>query len=106
MLNRLDITQRTMLRRIVGWVSYADDSWEERGRRMAERLRRCLVLHPVKDWSERINERKVKMIESQHDWPYWTKAVVQWSPFECVDLNYCAAHRFRGHPHQRWDDNI
>ena len=70
MLNRIDITQRTMLRRIVGWVSYADDSWEERGRRMAERLCRCLDLHPVEDWSERVTQRKMKMIESQHDWPY------------------------------------
>ena len=97
MLSRVDITQRTMLRRIVGWVSYADDSWEERGRRMAERLRRCLVLHPVKDWSERINERKVKMIESQHDWPYWTWHSYAWHPL---------IKRLPGRPAVRWHDGV
>ena len=100
------MAQRTMLRRIVGWVSYSNDSWEEHGRRMAQRLRRCLELYPVGDWSERVHERKLLMIEKQHEWPYWTKAVVQWSPFECVDLNYHVAYRSPGHPHQRWDDSI
>ena len=104
MLNRLDIAQRTMLRRIVGWVNYADDTWEESGRRMAERLRQCLALRPVKNWSECINERKVKMIESQHEWPYWTKFAIEWSPFECAELNYHRAYRSPGRPRQRWDD--
>ena len=37
-----------MLRRMVGWVNYADDTWEESGRRMAERLRQCLASRPIK----------------------------------------------------------
>ena len=32
--HRIDVTQRVMLRRMVGWTSYGDNSWEERGRRM------------------------------------------------------------------------
>ena len=32
--SRLDVTQRVMLRRMVGWVSFTRDTWEERGRKM------------------------------------------------------------------------
>ena len=106
MLHRIDVTQRTMLRRIVGWVCYSDDSWGDNGRRMANRLRRCLELHPLKDWSEMINERKAKMIENESEWPYWTKSAVKWSPVECARLNFHFPYRVVGHPHQRWNDNI
>ena len=34
--NRLDVTQRVMLRRMIGWVSFTGDTWEARGRRMKE----------------------------------------------------------------------
>ena len=48
LLHRIDVVQRAMLRRIIGWVCYNDDTWEDRGRRMAEKLRTCLLLHPMK----------------------------------------------------------
>ena len=62
-LERIDITQRIMMRKLVGRICYAEDSWEDRGRRMSERLARCLSLHPLKNWSVLINERETKLIE-------------------------------------------
>ena len=106
LLDRIDIVQRTMLRRIVGWVCYAEDSWEDSGRRMATRLRRCRELHPLEDWSTLVHKRKIKMIESRSEWPYWTEAAVMWSPFECASLNFNVPYRCAGHPHQRWDDGL
>ena len=48
--NRIDATQRVMLRRMVGWTSYGDTSWEERGRRMKYRLERSLATYPIEFW--------------------------------------------------------
>ena len=50
--SRLDVVQRTMLRKMIGWVSSTEDDWETIGHKMKERLRRCLELYPIADWSE------------------------------------------------------
>ncbi len=39
--NRLDVVQRVMLKRIIGWICYSEDTWEDRGRRMAEKMRKA-----------------------------------------------------------------
>ena len=106
LLSRIDVVQRVMLRRIIGWVCYNDDTWEERGRRMAEKLRCCLLLYPVKTWSVTVNERKVKVVESLNELPFWSKASINWNPPDCVIYNLSGACRPRGHPCQRWYDNI
>ena len=107
LLNRIDVVQRVMLRRMIGWVCYnGEDSWEERGRRMAEKLRNCLVLHPVKTWSIVVNERKVKVVESIHELPFWSETSINWNPYDCVRYNLNVAYRVRGRPCQRWCDNI
>ena len=61
-LERLHITQRRMLRQMVGWACYDDESSEERGRRMKKRIESALELHLVMDWSKRLAIRTVKMI--------------------------------------------
>ena len=48
----LNIVQRTMLRRLVGWVCTNDDTWEERGRRMKNRMSSCLSRYHINEWSE------------------------------------------------------
>ena len=45
--SQLDIVQSTMLRRMVGWMCYGGDSWEERGRRMKRRLEVALTRFPL-----------------------------------------------------------
>ena len=92
---------------MIGWVCYnGDDSWEERGRRMAEKLRSCLLLYPVKIWSIVVNERKVKVVESIHELPFWSEASINWNPYDCVRYNLNVAYRVCGRPCQRWCDNI
>ena len=61
-LKKLDAVQNRMLRRIVGWVSFEDEPWEEIGRRMKVRLQRALALHPVSRWSDRIHNSKVGIL--------------------------------------------
>ena len=60
--NRLDITQRVMLRRMIGWVSFTGDTWEERGRRMKGRLERALANCPVEKWSTIIHGKKLSLM--------------------------------------------
>ena len=105
-LERINIVQRSMPRKMVGWICCAEDSWEDRGRRMSARLARCLQLHPVKKWSEAINERKAKLSECEVELPYWTRLALGWNPFECSSFNRNSPYRVRGHPHQRWDDTL
>ena len=93
---RLDITQRRMLRRMVGWVCYDDESWEERGRRMKKRLESALELRPVMDWSKRLAIRTDKMIRSIEAAPHWTRLAYQWDPRTCSNLNEHDARRPRG----------
>ena len=50
-LVKLDIAQRKMLRRMVGWVIFDDDIWENFGRRMKARFKRGLMKYPILDWS-------------------------------------------------------
>ena len=41
-LKKREAVQNRMLRRIVGWVSFSGETWEETGRRMKNRLERAL----------------------------------------------------------------
>ena len=100
-LQRLDTTQRCMLRRIVGWVGFDNESWEERGRRMKKRLMTALELRPVMDWSKRLKKKKEKMICSLDFAPHWTKLAYQWQPLTCSILNEHHARRPRGRPRTR-----
>ena len=52
-LEKLDATQWKMMRRMVGWVLFSDDTWETAGRRMKDRLLTATTMHPIKAWSER-----------------------------------------------------
>ena len=50
---KMDVTQRRMLRKIVGWIRFDDEDWEVTGRRMKARLEAGLRQYPIKTWSER-----------------------------------------------------
>ena len=53
-----------MFRRIIGLVSVAGETWEERERRLKIRLQRCLEKCPVNDWSQGIQHRKTKLLNA------------------------------------------
>ena len=93
---RLDVVQRTMFRRMVGWLCSADDTWEMAGHRMKYRLKKCLEMYPIKDWSETITDRKKKLMSSMNEMPFWTKSACEWDVVECSSANFCRASRLRG----------
>ena len=104
--DRLNVAQRTMLRRLVGWVCSDDDTWEERGRRMKHKMSSCLSRYPICEWSESIYERKLKCLSDVASLPFWTHSAINWDPVSCRSANFGSAFRSRGHPFTRWYDDI
>ena len=45
LFNRIDITQRKMLRSIIGWRFRVNETWEERGHHMKEKLEILYVVN-------------------------------------------------------------
>jgi len=106
-LDKLDITQRKMLRRMVGWVISDDDTWEDAGRRMKARLEGALMRYPILDWSLQRNRNRERIMTrvAEDLCPELVSAAIAWQPAEMpiteVDV---MPHRDRGRPRQRWDD--
>ena len=63
-LNRLDATQCRMMRTIVGWVRYDEESWETTGRRMKNRLAAALASNPARTWSEVRDKNRARLREN------------------------------------------
>ena len=51
MFRDMDILQRKMLRRIVGWRRNSNESWETTMSRMKERMQRAQYLYHYKAWT-------------------------------------------------------
>ena len=49
---QLDILQRKMLRRIIGWRRHPDEDWHSTMRRMNDRMSKGFDLYQWKNWSE------------------------------------------------------
>ena len=103
---RLDVTQRVMFRRMIGWVSSTGDTWEERGRKMKRRLERALKNYPVEYWSLCIQSKKVSIMGSVNELPAWTRAAFNWDPLITQHLNVSQPYRDVGRPSSRWNDGI
>ena len=104
--NRLDVTQRVMFRRMIGWVSSTGDTWEERGRKMKLRLERALRNYPVEDWSLCIHSKKVSLVSRVNEMPAWTRAAFKWDPLASQHLNSVQPYRYAGRPLSRWNDGV
>ena len=105
-LSRLDTTQRKMLRRIIGWINFSDESWEQRGRRMKTRLANALELHPVSKWSQSVRERKRKILATKSSLPQIVQKALDWDPKACAFLNLQTPFRCAGRPRTRWYENV
>ena len=107
-LEQLDVTQRKTMRNIVGWAHVEDDSWEDAGRRMKERLENALRQHPIASWSDTTwkRKRKLQCRVTSSDAPKVTKMAFEWSPPSCAARNGTRPGRHRGHPRQRWHDGL
>lgn len=60
-LAKLDVARSKMLRKIVGWRCQVEDSWEQIGQKMKQRVANALALQPVDVWSEVLVDRKSKL---------------------------------------------
>ena len=94
-----------MLRRIVGWIAYTDETWEEIGHRMKDRLQQSLTRYPIRDWSATLKRRKEVLKLKYEGLPYWTKCAMKWDP-RTTPGNLQVTHRLVGRPPKRWDDLI
>ena len=102
LLCKLDRVQRCMLRKIVGWIWYENDSFEERGRRMKLRLQRALEIWPVKKWSLQWHERKQSLKDQMTNSPSWTQAAYSRLPPDCDTQNGSTTYPSAGRPRTRW----
>ena len=93
----LDITQRKMLRRIVGYVRQENESWEKTGRRMKQRLANALAQHPLNDWSKERRIQRDRLKRKMEDAPYSPLTALSYAWLPC-------SSRPRGRPRQRWTD--
>ena len=55
---KVDITLRKMLRRIVGWRRIPDEPWDITMKRMKDRVNDALEQWPIKPWSDRVTLSK------------------------------------------------
>ena len=97
-LEKLDATQRKMMRKIVGWQRASDETWETTGRKMKAKLEAALQQQPVKPWSASRSELRQGLL-AKLERPHANelmKVVYAWS------LAPPGAKRPRGHPFQRW----
>ena len=101
MQNKIDITQRKMLRRIVGWVRIPNELWATTMHRMNGRLQNAMRQHPVKPWSNRIADAKWKYVHrlKKMDHDKWPVLACRWRPDMVIDPDYIAQpKRKQGHP--------
>ena len=99
----LDILQRKMLRRIVGWARVDGEEWCETMRRMRMKVESALRLQPVEVWSKQLLRRQFRMVcRLSHRRDEWAMRVSRWSPI----LTNADACRARGRPTTRWDDRL
>ena len=107
-MQKLDIVQRKMLRKMVGWVFDSEDTWEDAGRRMKLRLQTALNLHPIDDWSAVINKRKQALLHRimSDGAPRLPKLAFERSPVACSNQNNNQPCHQRGHPRRRWHDHL
>lgn len=61
-LNKTEIDQRKMLRKIAGWVRIKNEPWEDTMRRMKDRVACALQQHLVMPWKKRIGQYLWKFI--------------------------------------------
>ena len=107
--DQVDITQRKMLRKIIGWRRVPDEPWDITMRRMKLRMSSALDQWYIKPWSMRINLSRwshacrVKAVEPER----WVSLACKWKPDSTFDLWHdCVPYRSVGRPVLKWDDSL
>ena len=104
--DNLDIIQRTMMRKMIGWEFVTGATWAIAGRKMKVRLRQYTDQLRIRPWSEQVNERKRKVLANPCEAHHWMYQSMRWHPPCCSGLKFFHCSRSRGHPHTKWYDVI
>ena len=97
---RIEVTRRNMIRRMMGCFKRAGESWHEHGSRQAQRLAATLQTHPVAEWLPAIDRARWRFLcrichDEGRGWPH---VVLRWNP--------PTSARRRGRPKKRWTDSM
>ena len=102
-MESLEVVQRKMFRKMVGWSRIDGEEWSDTMRRMGVKVGNALRLHPVEDWSRQLLRRQFRMVcrlqQRSHE---WAMRLSHWKP----ELTSAVAHRTQGRPPTRWDDRL
>ena len=105
----MDVTQRKMLRRIVGWRRIPEEPWDITMHRIKLRVNDALHQHQVKPWSLRVNQCRwhhacrVRGVERER----WVRLACEWTPNEVFDLWHDhIPYRRACRPFLKWDDTL
>ena len=107
-LQRFDVTQRKMLRTIVGWVAVDSTDWKTTMQRMNEKLDAALRLYPISLWSDAVFRKQFRLCARvcRHR-ERWPAAATFWNPPDNAEEYFTnQPFRKRGRPQVRWDDNL
>ena len=103
-VEKINVVQRKMLRKIVGWVRIPKEPWENTMRRMSARVENALLQSKMKIWSIRLAETQWKFVSRLKILPItsWLSRAAFWQLLE-VDDPSCEflPHREAGHPCSR-----
>jgi len=108
-LEELDVVQRKMLRRIVGYVVRNGDEWDDFHRRMRCKMDGALSRHPISAWSCVLTARKQKLADklAAGSCPALVQRVFQWDPHCSADPKLTQVpSRTRGRPRCTWASAI
>ena len=104
-IEELDILQRKMLRRIVGWRRIEGEPWEDTMKRMRDRVENARTLYNWTSWSHRF---------ARDQWRFAMHLTATISPMMSTMLRYTSTERhdseglyiprrFVGRPKMKWD---
>ena len=108
-LQKIEVLQRKMLRKLVGWVRLKDEPWEDTMRRMKHRVDHALSKYPIKMWKERLAIYLWNFVLRVKAAPAtsWMSQSSNWEPNLSEDASSeYVANRRRGRPNLKWDSAI
>ena len=104
-VERLAITQRKMLRLMVGYVKNPEDSWEDMYRRLRGKIDVAIRHFPIRMWGPELSASKSKVHGElcSDSRPELLKRVHEWDPASVLDQKLpVQPRRLRGHPMTTW----
>ena len=104
--DRVDVVQRRMLRRIVGWTRLDDESWHQTGSRMKAKLEQAFKILKFQSWSGQIQKAKMSLFTCMKDALLFTRLIFSFDLPACARFNFHSPLRLRGRPHTRWNDDL